>query len=73
MKKKLIENKEIVLKNGAINIQTVGNSQTSNISFLMDRAQMSDLDFGLIRQNISIKKASFHYQGCPLFLKSGEL
>jgi hypothetical protein len=48
-------------------------SQMSNIAFLMDWAQMSDLDFGLIRQNISIKKASFHYQGCPLSLKSGKL
>ena len=48
-------------------------SRTSNIAFLMDWAQMSDLDFGLIRQNISIKKASFHYQGCPLSLKSGKL
>ena len=42
-------------------------SRTSNIAFL------SDLDFGLIRQNIPIKKASFHYQGCPLSLKSGKL
>ena len=49
------------------------NSQTSNIAFLLDWVQMLDLDFGLIRQNISIKKASFHYQGCPLFLKSGKL
>ena len=32
----------------------------SNIAFLLEWAQMSDLDFGLIRQNISIKKASFH-------------
>ena len=48
-------------------------SRTSNIDFLMDWAQISDLDFGLIRQNISIKKASFHYQGCPLSLKSGKL
>ena len=48
-------------------------SRTSNIAFLMDWAQMSDLDFGLIRQNISIRKASFHYQGCPLSLKSGKL
>ena len=36
-------------------------------------AQMSDLDFGLIQQNISNKNASFHYQGCPLSLKSGKL
>ncbi len=36
-------------------------SQESNIAFLLDWAQMSDLDFGLIQQNISIKKASFHY------------
>ena len=48
-------------------------SRMSNIAFLLDWAQMSDLDFGLIRQNISIKKASFHYQGCPLSLKSGKL
>jgi hypothetical protein len=48
-------------------------SRTSNIAFLLDWAQMSDLDFGLIRQNISIKKASFQYQGCPLSLKSGKL
>ena len=47
-------------------------SRMSNIAFLMDRAQMSDLDFGSIHQNISIKKASFHYQGCPLSLKSGK-
>ena len=48
-------------------------SPTSNIAFLIGWAQMSDLDFGLIRQNISNKKASFHYQGCPLSLKSGKL
>ena len=36
---------------------TVHKSRTSNIAFLMDWAQISDLDFGLIRQNISIKKA----------------
>jgi len=48
-------------------------SRTSNIAFLMDWAQISDLDFGLIRQNTSIKKASFHYQGWPLSLKSGKL
>ena len=29
-------------------------SRTSNIAFLMDWAQISDLDFGLIQQNISI-------------------
>ena len=34
--------------------------------FLMDWAQMVDIDFGLIHQNISIKRASFQYQGCPL-------
>jgi hypothetical protein len=34
---------------------------------------MADLYFGLIHQNISTKKASFHYQGCPLSLKSGKL
>ena len=48
-------------------------SRTSNIAFLMDWGQMSNLDFSLIRQNISIKKASFQYQGCPLSLKSGKL
>ena len=48
-------------------------SQASNIAFLLDWAQMSDLDFGLIQQNISIKKASFQYQGCPLSFKSGKL
>ena len=36
-------------------------NRTSNVAFLIDWAQMSDLDFGLIQQNISIKKASFHY------------
>ena len=50
-----------------------GNSRTSNIAFLMDRAQMSDFDFGLISKNIFIKEASFHYQGCPLSLKSDKL
>ena len=49
------------------------NSRTSNIAFLMDWDQMADLDFGLIHQNVSIKKASFHYQGCPLSLKRGKL
>ena len=44
------------------------NSRTSNIAFLMDWAQMADLDFGLIQQKNFIKKASFHYQGCPLSL-----
>ena len=48
-------------------------SRVSNIAFLLDWAQMSDLDFGLIQQNISIKKASFLYQGCPLSFKSGKL
>ena len=48
-------------------------SRASNIAFLLDIAQMSDLDFGLIQQNISIKKASFQYQGCPLSFKSGKL
>jgi len=48
-------------------------SRTSNIAFLIGWAQMSDLDFGLIRQKISNKKASFQYQGCPLSLKSGKL
>ena len=48
-------------------------SRTSNIAFLIGWAQMSNLDFGLIQQNISIKKASFQYQGCPLSLKSGKL
>ena len=42
-------------------------------AFLIGLAQMSDLDFGLIQQNISNKKASFQYQGCPLSLKSGKL
>ena len=32
-------------------------SWTSNIAFLMDWAQMSDIDFGLIRQNISNKNS----------------
>ena len=31
------------------------NSRVSNIAVLLDRAQMSDLDFGLIQPNISIK------------------
>ena len=44
-------------------------SRMSNIAFFIGWAQMSDLDFGLIRQNISNKKASFQYQGCPLSLK----
>ena len=48
-------------------------SRTSNIAFLLDWAQIKDLDFGLIRQNISIKKTSFHYQECPFSLKSGKL
>ena len=45
-------------------------SRMSNIASLMDLAQMADLDFGLIHPNISTKKASFHYQGYPLSLKS---
>ena len=36
-------------------------SRMSNIAFLMDWAQMADLEVGLIHQNISTKKASFHY------------
>ena len=48
-------------------------SRTSNIAFLMDWDQMVDLHFGWIHQNISIKNASFHYQVCPLSLKSGKL
>ena len=36
-------------------------SRTSNIAFLTDSAETVDLDFGLIHQNISFKKASFHY------------
>ena len=43
------------------------------LAFLLDWAQMLDLDFGLNRQNIFIKKASFQFQGCPLSLKSGKL
>ena len=48
-------------------------SRASNIAFLLDIAQMSDSDFGLIQQNISIKKASFQYQGRPLSFKSCKL
>ena len=48
-------------------------SRPSNIAFLLEWAQMLDLDFGLIRQNISFKKAFFQYQGCPLSFKSGKL
>ena len=48
-------------------------SQASNIAFLLDIAQMSDLDFGLIQQNVSIKNTSFQYQGGPLSFKSGKL
>ena len=48
-------------------------SRTSNIAFLLELAQMLDLDFGLIQQSISIKKASFQYQGRPLSFKSGKL
>ena len=48
-------------------------SRASNIAFLLEWAQISDLDFGLIQQNISTKKASFQYQGCPLSFKSGKL
>ena len=63
----------VVIGNVKISLSPSIMSWTSNIGFLMDWAQMSDLDFGLIRQNISIKKASFHYKGCPLSLKSGNL
>ena len=45
-------------------------SQASNIAFLLDWAQMLDLDFGLIQQNISIQKASFQYQGQSYVIKS---
>ena len=48
-------------------------SRMSNIAFLMDWAQMSDLGFGLIHRNITIKKAPFHHQECPLSWKSGKL
>ena len=44
-----------------------------SLAFLLDWAQMLDLDFGLIRQNISINKASFQNQECPLSLESGKL
>ena len=64
---------KMTLKNMNDNWAIKVTSRTSNIAFLMDWAQISDLDFGLIRQNISIKKPSFHYQGCPLSLKSGKL
>ena len=36
-------------------------SQASNIAFLLEWAQISDLDFGLIQQNISTQKDSFQY------------
>ena len=36
-------------------------SRASHIAFLLEWAQISDLDFGLIQQNISTKKASFQY------------
>ena len=48
-------------------------SRASNIAFLLDLAQILDLDFGLIQQNTSPQKASFQYQGCPLSLKNGKL
>ena len=51
----------------------INKSRASNIAFLLEWAQISDLDFGLIQQNISTKKASFQYQGCPLSFKSGKL
>ena len=53
-----------------LQIELVHSSWTSNIAFLLNWA---DLDFGLIRQNIFNKKASSHYQGCPISLKSGKL
>ena len=31
---------------------------------------MVDIDFGLVHPNVSIKKASFFYFGCPISLKS---
>ena len=36
-------------------------SQMSNIAFLRDLAETVDVNFGLIHQNISIKKASIHF------------
>ena len=49
--------------NSRVRVRTIvsESSQTSNIAFLTDSAETVDLDFGLIHQNISFKKASFHY------------
>ena len=46
-----------------------GNSRASNIAFLLDIAQMSDLDFGLIQQNISIKKGFIPISRAPSFFQ----
>ena len=46
---------------GEISSIQVDCSRTSNKAFLTDSAETVDLDFGLIHQNISFKKASFHY------------
>ena len=49
--------------NSRVRVRTIvsESSQTSNIAFWTDSAETVDLDFGLIHQNISFKKASFHY------------
>ena len=50
-------------------------SWKSNVAFLLDWAQMVHIFrfWIFFHQNISIKKASCKYQGCPLLLKSGKL
>ena len=49
------------------NLISLYNSRASNIAFLLDIAQMSDLDFGLIQQNISIKKGFIPILRAPSF------
>ena len=57
-------------KNVCAGLFLAGNqSRASNIDFLLDIAQMSDLDFGLIQQNISIKKGFIPISRAPSFFQ----
>ena len=59
---------------GKSNINCIyNNSQMSNLVFLMDWAQMSDLDFGLIHQNFFHQKGFIPLSKVPFFLKKWQV
>jgi hypothetical protein len=61
--------KDIYSEHTDLKTATVIASRTSNIAFLLDWAQMLDLDFGLIRQNISKKRGFIPISRVPSFFE----